>query len=207
MPAPLLLAVALDCSLVEPPRVEIQFVQNEPAVRRDLNMLQLANRRDPKGSGMPRTLGLTEAQMRVVTRLGTETYRSGMEVCLQPSLVRIELRIDSTIFIARELTNQPCRREQAMRHEREHVAIDRRIATEAIPRYREAVETTLAEIGPIGPIAPGQVAAAIERVRARLRPALKRVTDQLYADRKTAQNALDTPEEYRRLWAACGRKL
>jgi hypothetical protein len=210
MPIPLLLAAALGCAAAEPPRVEIELTQNQPATRRDLNVLQLSRRR--AGVQAPalvpkRTIGLTEAQMRVVTRLTTETVRGDGGVCLRPSLVRVELRIESTVFIARELVNKPCHSEQVLLHENEHVAIDRRFAQASIADYRRVAEENLAAAATTDPIAPGEVAGATNRMRASLSEALHRVTEKLYQDRKTAQAALDTPEEYARLAAVCGPKL
>jgi hypothetical protein len=207
MPIPLLLAAALGCSAPEPPRVEIELAQNEPATRRDLNILQLSRRR--AGVQAPalvprRTIGLTEAQMRVVTRLTTEAVRAEGGICIRPTVVRVELRIESTIFLARELVNKPCHAEHVMLHEREHVAIDRRFAQASTAAYRAAAESSLA---PIGPVTPDEVGPETARMRATLSAALHRVTDKLYEDRKAAQAALDTPAEYERLATVCGRKL
>jgi hypothetical protein len=210
MPVPLLIAAALGCAAAEPPRVEIELLQNEPAVRRDLNVLQLSRRR--AGVQAPalvpkRTIGLTEAQMRVVTRLTTETLRGGAGICLRPTIVHVELRVESTVFIARELVNKPCHSEQVLLHEREHVAIDRRFAQASVAEYRRAAEDNLEAAGTVGPMTPGEVAGATNRMRASLSADLHRVTEKLYQDRKAAQEALDTPAEYARLAAVCGRKL
>ncbi|GIL39432.1 hypothetical protein [Roseiterribacter gracilis] len=211
MSASLLLVAALACpAATEPPKIEIELIRNEPAIRRDLNVLQLSRKK--AGVGAPtlvprRTVGLTEGRIRVEPRIFTETLTSAGDACLRPTSVHIEMRVENTIYVAREFTDRPCHTEQILRHEREHVAIDRRLAEASVDEYRVAAEAALAQIGVVGPVPSRNLAASVERMRSTINFALQVVTKRLFERREAAQNAFDTPEEYARVAAACGRKL
>jgi hypothetical protein len=211
MSVPLLLAALTACpAATEPPRIDIELIRHEPAVRRDLNVLQLSRKK--AGVTAPalvprRTVGLTEGRIRVEPRLSTETLSSEGASCLRPSALRIELRVENTVYVAREFTNKPCHSEQILLHEREHVAIDRRLAEASIDEYRAAAEVALAHVGTVGPVPSSNLAAAVDRMRSTVNAALSVVTKRLFDKREAAQQAFDTPEEYARVASACGRKL
>lgn len=207
MPAPLLVAALVGCAAAEPPRIDLELLHNEPAVRRELNVLQLSRR--SAGVQAPalvpkRTLGLTEGRIGVDMELSTATETGPEGTCLRPTAVRVRVRIHSTIYIARELINRPCHGEMVLEHEREHVAIDRRLAQDSLSSFRRAAEAVLA---PVGPLQQRDVSAATIQMRSRLFAALNAVSERLTSDRKAAQSALDTPAEYARVNGSCGRKL
>jgi len=149
-----------------------------------------------------RAVGLTTAQVghqALVETSGIENQRDG-RVCVRPA-IRVELSVTPmTVYISREIAEDPCRDAAALEHELKHVAVyedelgriaddvrkllsanyDNRILyyRNRSEAQRETKETLGAEIGPI-------LAEDARRIKER-------------------QRAIDTPEEYARVSAACG---
>ena len=149
-----------------------------------------------------RAVGLTTAQIghqALVETAGIENQGDG-RVCVRPS-IRVELSATPmTVYISREIAGDPCRDAAALEHELKHVAVyedelgriaddvrkllaanyDNRILyyPSRSEAQRETKEALGAEIGPI-------LADDARRIKER-------------------QRAIDTPEEYARVSAACG---
>jgi hypothetical protein len=149
-----------------------------------------------------RAVGLTTAQIghqALVETAGIENQRDG-RVCVRPS-IRVELSATPmTVYISREIAADPCRDAAALEHELKHVAVYedelgriaddvRKLLTASYDNrilyyrsrseaQRETKEALGAEIGPI-------LADNTKRIKER-------------------QRAIDTPEEYASVSAACG---
>lgn len=121
-------------------------------------------------------------------------------VCGVPSEVRLSLvHAEHTIRLAREIPRGGCLAREVLAHERRHAEINRRTLREAADGLRQAARAwatrARAEARDAGAAAlqlQEDLTAAVEPVLARLRAA-----------REAGHDAIDTPEEYRRLGQVC----
>lgn len=125
---------------------------------------------------------------------------SGGPVCGVPSEVRLSLvHAEHSISLAREIPRGGCLARQVLAHERRHAEINRRTLREAADRLRQTAhawavraQAEAPDAGTAALLLQEDLTAAVEPVLARLR-----------ATREAAHNAIDTPQEYRRLGRVC----
>ncbi len=149
-----------------------------------------------------RALGLTTAQIGHTAFLetaGIEDTRSG-RVCVRPA-IRVELTMTPmTVYVGRELADDPCREAVILEHEMKHVAVYTQHLADVSDAVRDELVTTYGNtIYYFRDRAEAQQqaeAGLAQRLSARLADSARRV--------KELQAAVDSPEEYARVTGACG---
>lgn len=133
----------------------------------------------------------------------TVNFFSG-DTCLWVQGLVVRISLAPVIYLARELRRGTCRYRTLLEHEQRHVRADRRV----LEAYKDRIETQLGlavlDMGATGPV-PIAFAAQVQReLSIEVEEALNLAIAELAEARDKAQQAIDTPEEYARLSAACG---
>jgi len=182
-------------------RIEVVTVPVLPAIDRSRSLGELTAMSGDAGSEL-RALGLTTAEIGHKTSLetmGIENQGDG-RVCARPS-IRVELStMPMTVYIGREIAGDPCREAVALAHETKHVAVYRdelpRIAAEVRARLQTSYDNRIFYYRSRAQ-AQREAQAALG---AEIGPLLEADTHRI----KERQRAVDSPEEYARVAAACG---
>jgi hypothetical protein len=148
------------------------------------------------------TTGITAATISVDSEIRTKS--AGPEsgpVCISPSVISIKLSTAPTIYI--DTSHGSCRRNVALEHEMEHVAIDRALIDRYMPIFRSRIAAMADAIGNVKAPSYDDLPKARERIEEKINAMLSVTYDLMAAERAAVQQQHDSPEEYRRVSAAC----
>lgn len=145
------------------------------------------------------TLGLTHARLAYLTRLAANGLQDGDRACMRVK-VRVQVTMESaTVFIAREIAADPCRRGAVRDHEMRHVEAHAAFLREAPDRL-----LALLDAADVGRVRHGADPEAIQQ------EAMREVSDIVTRAEATdraglaaMQAAIDTPDEYARATRSC----
>lgn len=185
------------------PAVTVKVNLADPVIDNSLPQPALQKIAGPAYHG-GRTLGLYRAEYRAswTTRLGERW--SGGETCRWIESVAIEIATPKrTIYVIRERKPGTCYYESVLAHERKHQAADDAVVAAYLPRLEQEVRAAAAA-APSQPAAGRDGTAARRRLLAPVEAAIKRGLAELDEVRRARQSRIDTPQEYRRVGAACG---
>ncbi|MEO0391790.1 MAG: hypothetical protein AAF213_00930 [Pseudomonadota bacterium] len=126
------------------------------------------------------------------------------DTCVWVQAVQVNLSLHSMIYIARELQRGSCDYRELLAHEQQHVAIDREVVTKYRPELRAHLERELINMGAVGPVPVDFARAAQTELISKVGALVDEKVSELHQERDARQQALDSPEEYARLNAACG---
>ncbi|MFO1323900.1 MAG: hypothetical protein U1F15_07525 [Burkholderiales bacterium] len=147
------------------------------------------------------TMGLTQTNVGYETavRLSGLKDASGRRTCLRAA-IRVSLSMRPlTVFVARELADDECRRDAVREHEAKHVAVYEAHLRESAARLAVALPQAFGgRLVHAASVADGQ--AEIEAELARFLDDFIAGEAQRLAER---QSAVDSPAEYARVAAAC----
>ena len=124
--------------------------------------------------------------------------------CYWLDAVTVELNFSPTVYIAREFPAGTCRHEAVFAHEMKHVAVDREILAEYLPVVKSRLEQATAQLGVIGPKPRAGEAEVKRRIGGAVEQAVNQVLEKIQAERRSWQQTVDTPQEYRAVQAKCG---
>ncbi len=124
--------------------------------------------------------------------------------CLWYNTIRIELDIDPSIVIAKELYDDKCMREAIIEHEMKHVYVDRKIVNQYAKSIGQRVFSALKKRGfSVGPFAIERM----EEIQGKMQRVVAQILDLEYKKlgitRKERQQAVDSLEEYQRVDDEC----
>jgi hypothetical protein len=164
--------------------------------------LRTLSRMNDGPSDRHRTVGLTKGQLAYDSTLESKGIedRRGARVCSRPSVTVVLKMTPMTVYIARELAQDKCRRPAVLEHEMKHVAVYREYLGEVARDMREELPRALGTEVVYGPDAQAAQAAMRQRLQAFMRTFMQN----RYAELRARQAAVDTPEEYARLSNGCG---
>lgn len=123
--------------------------------------------------------------------------------CISIASIDVQLHVRPLIYIARELQPGTCERRALQAHEMEHVAVDRQIAEEFVPRIWAALTETSGGLQEIGRVPREFVPAVQTDMRNAIGTRLDREIGAMQVVRDRRQQAVDSPENYRKLAEAC----
>ncbi|MDB5395894.1 MAG: hypothetical protein JWM91_3400 [Rhodospirillales bacterium] len=148
------------------------------------------------------TTGLTAATIAVDSEIRTKS--SGPEkgpICIWPSVISVKLSTAPSIYV--DASHGTCRQNVAMEHEMEHVAIDRNLIDRYVPIFRIRVTAMADAIGSV-PVASYDSSSMVrERIEEKINAMLSVTYDSMAIERASAHQEHDSPDEYRRVSAAC----
>jgi hypothetical protein len=196
-------APAAPACAAPPPAVTVKVNLADPVIDNSLPQPALQKIAGPAYHG-GHTLGLYRAEYRAswTTRLGERS--SAGETCRWIESVAIEIATPKrTIYVIRERKPGTCYYESVLAHERKHEAADDAVVAAYLPRLEQEVRAAAAA-APSQPGAGRDGTAARRRLLAPVEAAIKRGLVELDEARRARQSRIDTPQEYRRVGAACG---
>jgi hypothetical protein len=181
------------------PTIEVTTALDPPRIDNSLSQPALRQR---AGRGHP--LGLYVAEVEVRWSIAIARLDGGSEACRWIAKVEVAITARSrVIYVLRERQPGTCAYASVMTHERQHQATDDAVIEEYRSRIQDATAAAVSSL-PIGPFAVGDAAVAEKRLTRPVSAAIEREFKALKREREARQKAVDTPEEYRRIAAACG---
>jgi hypothetical protein len=140
-----------------------------------------------------------------VTHLHIVTDPRTGKTCVGFDRLDVTLRMRPVVYMASEYRLQACRYKLYFTHELKHVAVDKEVLAQYLPRFQNGLHFAFA--GPadsvIGPV-PLLVAAMAEKnLEDRVQGAVTSLFDLLMRDRLTRQKDVDSYGEYSRLSNSC----
>ena len=197
-PAP---AVALTCNAAPP---AVTLTKNIPQPKLDNSLTQPQLQAMPTNSGhRGRALGLYRSDLVSEFQSRLVIDREGNEACVR--LQSVELRVSMPmriIYVVRERRPGTCEHNVVLEHERKHQAVDDAVIAEHIPRLQRLMQAAAQRVS-AQRIKPGGEKAAQQRLDNELKAALNQASKTLEQERSARQQAIDTPQEYARVGAAC----
>lgn len=198
------------CPTVPVPVVTGQIDEQEAVVRHDLSMAELTRRGQEQhqiklDKSTTRLGGLTDSNIRArsTIRFLFHQRTDRPEGCLAVGGVDIDLSLAPTIFIVREKKPNSCAYRETFAHEQKHVAVDRALIREYLPRFEDAVRDILAQQPPVALIATDLRSKHQKDWQQRIEQAINETFRDMQVARRSRQDAIDTPEEYQRVARAC----
>jgi len=181
--------------------IDIVAAPIEYATNRDRSYTELTQMSGETSSAV-HAFGLTTAEISHHAWLetaGIEDTRSG-RTCVRPA-IRIELSMTPmTVYVSREVTDDPCRAAMILEHEMKHVAVYRQRLAEISAEVRAAlVRTYDNRVFYFSDRAEGH-----RQMEQALSQQLSTLLDDNARQIKERQRQVDSPEEYARVAAACG---
>ncbi len=197
-PAP---AVALACNAGQP---TITLTKNIPPPKLDNSLTQPQLQAMPTKSGhRGRALGLYRGDLVSEFQSRLVIDHQGDEACVR--LQSVELRVSMPqriIYVVRERRPGSCEHNVVLEHERKHQAVDDAVIAEHIPRLQRLMQAAAQRVS-AQRIKPGGEKAAQQRLDKELKAALNQASKSLEQERAARQQAVDSPQEYARVGAAC----
>ncbi len=184
-----------------PAVIEVERAIDPPRIDNTLPLPALQRIAGHRHAG--RALGFYKARLEAHWTIAFRHDEEGGEACRWIAKVVVTLSMPSrVIYIVRERRPGTCAYESVLVHEHEHQATDDAVIEEYRPRLRAAVADAIQALPAAALTASGP--GAVERLVTPVSTALERTFDALKRGREARQKAVDTPEEYRRINAACG---
>ena len=148
-----------------------------------------------------RTVGLTQARLSYESTLESKGLeeRWGGRVCARPHVRVVFAAVPMTVYVARELAGDDCRREMIREHEMRHVAVYRTYLEEIVDRARRELPAVYGS----EPVYSRNARESQEQMRVRLQDFMRSFMKTAYAELRERQARIDTSEEYARLGRAC----
>lgn len=199
------------CDMPRPTKINVNPKALETKYDYSQSLAELQNYEidtvDPHSfGGMSTTQGFMSGgiTMRPKVKLGIREYPSYGAVCVWYDQIDIELEIDPTIVIAREVYNDPCMRKTVIGHELKHVRVDREIVNKYAQIIGKKVYDGLKARG----FKSGLVKSSyLKDLQERMHKTVVQIVDHEYKkmdlERVDLQRAVDNLQEYQRVQAAC----
>ena len=116
--------------------------------------------------------------------------------------VRFEMR-SRVIHVAREIDRNSCVYRVTLDHERQHERIDEERIRQQLPQDVAQLRYDFSNLATSAPVRAAERDQIVRDFRERAQAIVDRMLDRLLADREKAQFAIDTPQEYARIFALC----
>lgn len=136
-------------------------------------------------------------------RLNTMTNYGTRETCVIYDSVTVTLKIDPTIFIAREFPRGSCKHNAIMAHEHRHIAIDQEIVNKYARLIADALKADINRAPLAGPVPMVEVARVQKEMQMRQQGVVKTLAAQMDHERSKRQQALDNIQEYEQVNKLC----
>lgn len=152
------------------------------------------------------TQGFMMGDIRMVPTVkisGFENSRTGA-TCLWYDEIKIDVEINPSIHIGKEIYNDPCLRQSVLDHEHKHVIVDRKVVNQFSKNIGYRLKRELQQEGSsIGFFPRSQKSAMIDRMQQMVQTSAREEFEKLNTIRRDAQSKIDTREEYERVAAQC----
>ena len=136
---------------------------------------------------------------------GTMTNPNINQMCLWHDTIEITLHIRPTIFVANDFPQGTCMHNAILEHEHKHVIVDREIVNKYAALIGQAIRNDVNKYRIYGPVPASKSQALVSQVKGRMQNILKTYTNQMSAERRKRQQAVDSLAEYQRVSNSCKR--
>jgi hypothetical protein len=137
-------------------------------------------------------------------KLDFQTVRRSGGVCLWYDSIKIEVEIDPTIVIGKEVAKDKCMKKAVLEHEHKHIRADREIVNKYAQETAQKVYALLKKKGfLVGPVAFDQGEAAAAAMYEQVFEVIRYENKVMQQERAKIQQAIDSKEEYDRVAALC----
>jgi hypothetical protein len=137
------------------------------------------------------------------TAIAWQRQDNGADNCYWFNNININIKLNPTIYIAREIVKDSCLYQEVLKHEYQHYAVDLRVAQDYQLVLQDEIQRFMQQTGVIGPFQSQFEAQAKHELMKRLEAILTSVNDRMKFDRIKRQSLVDTREEYDRIVRAC----
>ncbi len=150
--------------------------------------------------------GLMKGGIALESRIMTSAlgYERARKICQWIDEVRLDLRIDPKIYITREHRKGSCKHNAIMEHEMKHVYVDRDIVKKYVPIFKRRLQDAVMKVGIVGPKDERDQKRYQQKINDYIESQIAAVNNQMTAERRQRQQAIDTLEEYERVARMCG---
>jgi len=145
--------------------------------------------------------GLTVGGIAVDSEIRIANDTANGKVCAWPSAVTITLSTAPTVYVVTD--HGDCQKAAGLKHEMEHVAIDRQIIQRYAQIFRRRIASMADAIELDSTASDKDLKTQRRRIEEKIDAMIAVVSDNLNADRDMEQQAFDSPEEYTRMSNAC----
>jgi hypothetical protein len=188
------------------PKVNIYFFPKPPVHITEAPMMALT---EAMKKGSPNStaashkgfivFGLTET---AIADGGTRVGLMGISdnegnTCLGVEKVDMVIHYQPTVFVAKELKDFPCQLAVTQMHEDQHVAFDREVMTDYIPKIKMEVLWHLRSLGMMGPYNQSEVPQKRKEIMQGIIESSKPMLEKLRKVREAKQGSIDTVENYK----------
>ncbi len=137
------------------------------------------------------------------TAIAWQVQQNGSDTCYWFNNININLKLNPTIYIAREIIKDSCLYQEVLKHEYQHYNVDLRVAQDYQLVMQDEIQRVMQHTGVIGPFQSQFEAQAKAELMKRLEAVLTTVNERMKNDRIKRQSLVDTREEYERIVRAC----
>ena len=132
-----------------------------------------------------------------------QNQRNG-RMCMFYKQVNVHFHVDPTIYITNDHLPGSCQHDAIHEHEMKHLMTDREVINDYSLWIGEAIHNDFVRNGYIwGPIYENQKDSTMDEMKTSLNDVVRPLIQEMTADRRERQAAIDTIEEYERVAAAC----
>lgn len=211
IPSMIILAASQGCPKHEPTKINIvpQTEKVEYDYSQTLKQIQQysTDTVDPYGfHGQTITQGFMNGQieLRHKIRFGQVKNPKFNIACIWYNDITVEIKIDPTIVIARELYQDRCMRNAILGHELKHVRVDREIVNKYAKSMGRKLYDALKSRGfEAGPISLGRINEVSLKMQTVVKQILELEYKKMGIEREERQRAVDSLEEYNSVDAKC----
>ena len=137
-------------------------------------------------------------------KLAYQTLPEYNAACIWYDSIDIDMQIDPTIVIPKEVHEDSCMGPAVAQHELKHIKVDREMVNKYIAVMGQKVYDGLSDRGFIaGPVPMDQLQPTIARMQDTVNQIVCQEYKRMDLDRIDAQRAVDSVQEYRRVQAMC----
>lgn len=157
-------------------------------------------------NGISVTQGYMKGGIRLKPRVtfGNKYVSAYKAYCVWYDTITIELEIDPSIVIAKEVRDDLCMRKAVKEHELKHVTVDRKIVNKYAQSIGEAVYSELSQRGFAGgPVKADMAQQLVDRMSKTVYQIVEHQYKKMDIERLEAQRAVDNLEEYKSVAAEC----
>lgn len=146
-------------------------------------------------------------QVRTQVEFIHEKYAQADLGCVYLKNINVEVKIDPTIFIAREYQRGSCYHNAVLGHERKHVREDQLIVNKYVGRIGRALQDLIkGKNEGFGPYRLNRLSDVQKNIQGAVNQVVTRYNDDMNKERRRRQQAIDSLEEYESIGARCPRE-
>ena len=135
--------------------------------------------------------------------IGTKERTYKKQVCAWYDKITVRIKIEPTIFVAREFGKNSCPRRAILEHEQKHIRVDREIVQKYARKFGRAIKNYIDNNHVYGPVPSDGFKNMQKRMTDQINWVISRVGRRMERERQRRQQAVDTRKEYERVRNQC----